>query len=106
MSSDCIRLVVNEKCFDKKFVHDYINSIYFRQKAIDASTGSTRLRIGLQDLKKLPMIAPPLAEQKAIAEILSDMNEEIAKLKQKHDKYTAIKQGMMQELLTGKTRLL
>ncbi len=49
---------------------------------------------------------PTLSEQKAIAEILSDMDAEIESLEQKRDKYKAIKQGMMQELLTGKTRLI
>ena len=106
MSSDGIRLVVDESRFAKKFVHDYINSIYFRKRAIDASIGSTRLRIGLQDLKKLFVIAPPLPEQTAIAQILSDMDAEIESLEKKRDKYKAIKQGMMQELLTGKTRLV
>ncbi len=48
---------------------------------------------------------PTLAEQKAIAKILSDMDVEIEALEQKRDKYKAIKQGMMQELLTGKTRI-
>ena len=45
-------------------------------------------------------------EQKAIAQILSDMDAEITQLETKKEKYQAIKQGMMQELLTGKTRLI
>jgi type I restriction enzyme S subunit len=45
-------------------------------------------------------------EQKAIAQILSDMDAELDKLETKKAKYQAIKQGMMQELLTGKTRLI
>lgn len=45
-------------------------------------------------------------EQTAIAQILSDMDSEIETLEMKRDKYKAIKQGMMQELLTGKTRLI
>lgn len=49
---------------------------------------------------------PSLAEQKAIAAVLSDMDAEIAALEAKRAKYERIKQGMMQELLTGKTRLL
>ena len=49
---------------------------------------------------------PPLEEQKAIAQILSDMDAEITQLETKKEKYQAIKQGMMQELLTGKTRLI
>ena len=46
------------------------------------------------------------AEQKAIAEILSDMDAELEQLEAKKAKYEQIKQGMMQELLTGKTRLV
>jgi type I restriction enzyme S subunit len=49
---------------------------------------------------------PPLPEQQAIAAILTDMDAEIAALEQKRDKTRALKQGMMQELLTGKTRLV
>ena len=46
------------------------------------------------------------SEQQAIASILTDMDAEIASLEQKRDKTRALKQGMMQELLTGKTRLV
>ena len=48
---------------------------------------------------------PSLAEQRAIASILSDMDAEIAALEQRRDKTRAIKQGMMQELLTGRVQL-
>ena len=58
MASDGIRLVVNKKRIDTQFVHYYINSIYFRRKAIEASTGSTRQRIGLEDLSKVPFVLP------------------------------------------------
>jgi type I restriction enzyme S subunit len=51
-------------------------------------------------------VLPLLSEQKAIAQILSDIDAEIDGLEKKRDKYKAIKQGMMQELLTGKTRLI
>ncbi|NLY12373.1 MAG: hypothetical protein GXZ10_02015 [Gammaproteobacteria bacterium] len=49
---------------------------------------------------------PKQEEQTAIASILSDMDEEIQALEQRLNKTRQIKQGMMQELLTGKTRLL
>lgn len=45
-------------------------------------------------------------EQKAIATVLSDMDAEIAELEAKREKYVAIRQGMMQQLLTGKIRLI
>jgi type I restriction enzyme S subunit len=46
------------------------------------------------------------SEQTAIAEVLSDMDAELAALTQRRDKTRALKQGMMQELLTGRTRLV
>ena len=46
-----------------------------------------------------------IREQSAIASVLSDMDAEIAALEQRRDKTRAIKQGMMQQLLTGRVRL-
>ena len=49
---------------------------------------------------------PLFTEQTAIATVLADMDAEIAALEQKRDKTRALKQGMMQELLTGRIRLV
>ena len=49
---------------------------------------------------------PAIEEQQAIAQILSDMDAEITQLESKKEKYQGIKQGMMQELLMGKTRII
>ena len=49
---------------------------------------------------------PPVEEQTAIAAVLSDMDAELAALEQRLAKTRALKQGMMQELLTGRTRLV
>ena len=55
---------------------------------------------------QLPIFLPSIPEQTAIAEVLSDMDAEIAALEARRDKTRALKQGMMQELLTGRTRLI
>ena len=102
MASDGIRLVPDDRYFDFYFIHEFINSPHFRNRAIDASTGSTRQRIGLGDLKKLLIIKPTLTEQKAIATALSDVDALISQLDQLIEKKKAIKQGAMQELLTMK----
>ncbi|NQE54913.1 Type-1 restriction enzyme MjaXIP specificity protein [ANME-1 cluster archaeon GoMg3.2] len=69
------------------------------------ATGTTSVAaIYTRDLLKLEVPLPPFPEQQAIAKILSDMDTEIESLEQKRDKYKVIKQGMMQELLTGKRR--
>jgi type I restriction enzyme S subunit len=57
-------------------------------------------------LKEREFLAPSPVEQRAIATILSDLDAEIAALEARRDKTRALKQGMMQELLTGKTRLV
>lgn len=49
---------------------------------------------------------PSIEEQKAIVEILGNMDAEIAALEQRRDKTRMLKQGMMQELLTGRIRLV
>lgn len=56
-------------------------------------------------LSKVMLLVPPKEEQIAIATILTDMDNEIQTLHQRLAKTRQIKQGMMQELLTGRTRL-
>ena len=57
-------------------------------------------------LAQIELALPALPEQTAIAAVLSDMDAEIAALEARLTKTRALKQGMMQELLTGKTRLV
>jgi len=58
-------------------------------------------------VRQLPIDLPPtIEEQAAIAVVLSDMDAEIAALEARRDKTRAIKQGMMQQLLTGRVRLV
>lgn len=70
-----------------------------------AITGGTRAKLNGHILMQLALDLPPLAEQQAIAQVLSDMDSEIEQLKKKLSKYQQIKQGMMQELLTGRIRI-
>jgi type I restriction enzyme, S subunit len=70
-----------------------------------ASLG-VQANIGTTDIKNGTFNLPQIEEQNAIAQILSDMDTEIKQLATKKVKYQAIKQGMMQELLTGKSRLV
>ena len=79
----------------------------FRKRVISASSVSANTNINQDNLKRLLIIMPPnIVEQAAIASVLSDMDAEIAALEVKLSKARAIKQGMMQELLTGKIRLI
>ena len=70
------------------------------------TNSSSQVNIGMGDIEKLKFKFPfDIKEQQAIAQILSDMDNEIESLKSKLSKTKAIKDGMMSELLTGKTRL-
>jgi type I restriction enzyme S subunit len=69
-------------------------------------TGSNYPAINGKDVRALQIPIPTPSEQAAIAAILSDMNAEITVLEEKLSKARQIKQGMMQELLTGRIRLV
>jgi type I restriction enzyme S subunit len=69
-------------------------------------TGSTVFHLYGSDMKKFTFSMPLLSEQTAIATVLSDMDAEITALEARRDKTRALKQGMMQELLTGRIRLV
>jgi len=57
-------------------------------------------------LRKLSITLPSVPEQSAIAAVLSDMDAELAALEARRDKTRDLKHAMMQELLTGKKRLM
>lgn len=76
-----------------------------RQKA-SFGQGDAVVHISAASLGRVVVQMPEQAEQTAIAEVLSDMDAEITTLEAKLAKARAIKQGMMQELLTGRIRLV
>ena len=71
-----------------------------------AQTGGAQPHIHAVDLMPIEVGIPHLAEQTAIASVLSDMDAELADLEKRKDKTRNLKQAMMQELLTGRTRLV
>ena len=72
----------------------------------DIGGGSTVRGVSVGELSRLAFLGPSKPEQTAIATVLSDMDAEIAALEARRDKTRAIKQGMMQQLLTGRVRLV
>lgn len=90
-----------------KYLVSYLNSSIGRTEFLRPGAGSAQLVVNLRDLNLLWVPLPPTkAEQEAIASVLSDMDAEIAALETKLAKSRQIKQGMMQELLTGRIRLV
>jgi type I restriction enzyme S subunit len=72
----------------------------------DTATGSTVRHTSVNSIYCVSVHLPALSEQTAIAAVLSEMDSEISALEQKLSKTRAIKQGMVQELLTGRIRLV
>ena len=68
--------------------------------------GDAVVHISASALSSIEVTLPTLDEQTAIAAVLSDMDAELAALEARRDKTRALKQAMMQELLTGRTRLV
>ena len=78
-----------------------------KNQIIERVTGTTVKHVTSRALREISFHIPPAVnEQKAIASQLMNLDEEIAVIESKRDKYILVKQGMMQELLTGKTRLI
>ncbi len=100
----CIGRGVCSISFPNDYLYHYL--INFENSWGQFSTGSTFDSVNSQQVKEVQIPIPTLAEQRAIAQVLSDMDAEIARLEAKQEKYAQLKQGMMQELLTGKTRLI
>jgi type I restriction enzyme, S subunit len=113
---DVDELFLNSFCFgfrlketsdaDGRFLAYYVRSDVGRKIMQSLAQGSTRYNVSKSAFLKAKLHLPPSAEQAAIVELLLDMDAEIAELEQRRDKTIALKQGMMQELLTGRTRLV
>jgi len=109
-NSNCHALIIsrfNKNYSEPKYYSYYLNSHQGRTRLKEIETGSTMKHINVGDMVHFLVPVPPTkTEQTAIAKILSDMDTEIEALENRRTKTLAIKQGMMQELLTGKTRLI
>jgi type I restriction enzyme S subunit len=92
---------------DATFLFYSLRSNVTRKWLIDNSQASALTNINQRIADSIPVTLPPtVPEQTAIAEVLSGMDAELAGLEQRREKTRALKQGMMQELLTGRTRLV
>jgi type I restriction enzyme S subunit len=99
-----VYMIYNFRNFDGFFFFLYFSNHFYKEATkYNAKNSVDSVRREMITGMKIPY--PPLPEQQAIATVLSDMDAEIVALERRRDKTRALKQGMMQELLTGKTRL-
>ncbi len=96
----------NDKVYPP-FLKLLLEAPIYQKMMIDDAGGSTIKHIYITKINLMPVAIPSTKdEQRAIAEILSDMDAEIQALEQRRAKTRLLKQGMMQELLTGRVRLV
>ena len=101
-ASDCSTISESEK-YNIEFI--YYSLVNFQMKIYGMQTGGAQPHVQPSDLKPLLIPITNKPEQTVIAQILSDMDSEITALQARIEKLREIKQGMMQNLLTGKIRL-
>ena len=100
----CCAILAN-KSINTKFLFYYLYKQ--RDNIVSLGSGAGQPNISQQIVQCLTVFLPSaIAEQSAIASVLSSMDDEISALEAKKAKYEQIKQGMMQQLLTGKIRLV
>ena len=100
--SDCSSIEESKK-YTIEFIYFLLQSK--QEKIYKMQTGGAQPHIHPSDLTPINVSMPKKEEQTAIATILSDMDAEITSLEKKRDKYIMLKQGMMQQLLTGRIRI-
>jgi type I restriction enzyme S subunit len=102
-ASDCSTISESESyCLD--FI--FYQLLYKQQTIFKAQTGGAQPHIHAKDLNPILFSFPSLPEQTVIAEVLTEMDAELAVLEQRREKTYGLKQAMMQELLNGRTRLV
>ena len=105
LGGDIIVIRRKDQGYDPIFMANYLTQAK-RHEIAELTQGITIHHLYGKDVKTLSLRLPSLPEQTAIAEVLTEMDAELAVLEQRWEKTRALKQAMMQELLTGRTRLV
>jgi type I restriction enzyme S subunit len=95
-----------DSCLRHDFLMKYLLSSEIRGHINSINVRAAQANISLEEIGRFKIRIPSREEQTAIAAVLSDMDSEITALEARRDKTRALKQGMMQELLTGRIRLV
>ena len=97
--------VRDESRLNNQFLRQYFDSQPFQSLFKSLAGGGTRAYLGIVKQLALPIIKPPIDEQRAIAAMLSDVDAQLGGLDRLIAKKRDLKQAAMQQLLTGQTRL-
>jgi type I restriction enzyme S subunit len=104
-TNQSIAAIFPNEAFVPEYLYYNLDSRYEELRELSSGQGG-RGGLNLTVIKALVVPFPSVGEQTAIAAVLSDMDADLAALEARREKTNALKQGMMQELLTGRTRLV
>jgi type I restriction enzyme S subunit len=99
-------VILRPRDVDAVFLGYFLNTASIKGQKASRGQGDAVVHISSAALAAIRCRLPTLDEQTAIAQVLTEMDAELVALEQRREKTRALKQGMMQELLTGKTRLV
>ncbi|WQX43502.1 restriction endonuclease subunit S [Helicobacter pylori] len=106
LNSFCFGFRIFDKAVDSLFLSYLINSEIGRKAFENLAQGSTRYNLSKSGFNNVCLILPPLNEQIAIANILSDLDSEIISLKNKKRQFDNIKKALNHDLMSAKIRVL
>lgn len=98
----CKSFICSDKILTEYFYYCLLKNI---DQVKRLGSGSTFTEVGKKSLDELFVVLPPLAEQRRIADILSEVDNKIDNNKQIKTKLTELKKGLMQDLLSGRVRV-
>lgn len=104
-TNQSIAAIFPNKSFNSEYLFHNLDARYDELRELSTGDGG-RGGLNLKIIKSIDILFPSLEEQDAIASVLSDLDAELAALEARRDKTRNLKCAMMQELLTGKTRLV
>ncbi|AKE82583.1 restriction endonuclease subunit S [Helicobacter pylori J99] len=106
LNSFCFGFRIFDKAVDSLFLSYLINSEIGRKAFENLAQGSTRYNLSKSGFNNVCLILPPLNEQIAIANILSDVDSEIISLKNKKRQFENVKKALNHDLMSAKIRVL
>ncbi|WRE72675.1 restriction endonuclease subunit S [Helicobacter pylori] len=106
LNSFCFGFRIFDKAVDSLFLSYLINSEIGRKAFENLAQGSTRYNLSKSGFNNVCLILPPLNEQIAIANILSDLDHEIISLKNKKRQFENIKKALNHDLMSARIRVL
>lgn len=105
MDSHLLRIRLNKELYTNELLLHVINSDLVQKQLKNLSVGGIMAGLSSKTVKKILLPVPSIEEQRKIASIITSVDKDIEGYEEEKSKYEELKKGLMQQLLTGKTRV-